>query len=95
MNLQGDQLFSDVLVDNKFNMGLDDFDIVVNQWDNFGRFIDKSGDLIQFSALHIGSVARFKLSGFYSKYMHGLQFFDGVAPPGIHVYSFAMKPNDI
>ena len=46
MNLQGDQLFSDVLVDNKFNMGLDDFDIVVNQWDNFGRFIDKSGDLI-------------------------------------------------
>ena len=36
--------FSDVVKDVKFNYGKDDFDVIVQQWDNYGKYLDKSGD---------------------------------------------------
>ena len=44
--VNGYDLFSDVVKDPKFNYGLDAFDVVVQQWDNFGKNLDKTGDMI-------------------------------------------------
>ena len=51
----GSTVFSQVTKDTKFNYGLDAFDVCVQQWDNFGKYLDSSGDMMQTTELMIGS----------------------------------------
>lgn len=53
-------LFSDTVKEYKFNLGLDAFDVLVNQWDNFGKYIDKTGSLINWIEYFIANISRFK-----------------------------------
>ena len=93
--VNGYDLFSDVVKDPKFNYGLDAFDVVVQQWDNFGKNLDKTGDMIQTLELTIGSYQRFKMSGFYTSNVPQMNFFDGKSPLGINVYTFCVDPSNI
>jgi hypothetical protein len=63
-------LFSKNPENSLFNEGLDNFDIQVQLWDNFGSNLDRSGEVILQTSLILHSMQRFKISEVYLKTMH-------------------------
>lgn len=88
-------LFSPVTKEIRFNYGLNDFDVCHQTYDNFGRFINKTGSLIETSELDIGASQRFLVSSYYTSQLFVQRFFPGKAPHGVQVYSFALDPLQI
>lgn len=76
-------------------MGIEDFDVSVRQWDNYGMNIDKTGNPYSASELKCNGVCRF--TGVGEQYFNSLQPFEchnNTPADGINVYSFAIKPED-
>jgi hypothetical protein len=80
---KGEGLFSAVTKEVRFNFGLQDFDVCHQCYDNFGRFLNKTGDLIETSELDIGASQRFLVSSYYTSKLFVQRFFPGKAPEGV------------
>ena len=47
-----------------YNEGLDDFDVTIYQHDNYGLYLNKRGETIDYSILSVNSNNRYTLPGF-------------------------------
>lgn len=47
-------MFVNIVREDKFNYGLPEFDIRVRQWDNYGKFLNRTGDSILTSEFLLG-----------------------------------------
>jgi hypothetical protein len=75
-----------------YNEGLDDFDIIVNQHDNYALYLNKTGETIDTSSLFLNNNKRFELPGFFTNTIIPFESHSNMPNDGIHVYSFALDP---
>jgi hypothetical protein len=81
------------IVDNR-NDYVKELDIVVWQHDNYGLWIDKTGNPIDYAKIQLNGHDRIgnSLDGNYFNYVQPYQHFNNTPADGINVYSFALRP---
>jgi hypothetical protein len=80
------------VVDNR-NEWVKKLDIVVWQHDNYGLYINGTGNPVHEAKLQLNGHDRFnKLDGSYFNYVQPYQHFKNTPSDGVNVYSFALKP---
>lgn len=78
---------------DKRNNWIKKLDVCVWQHDNYGLYIDGSGNPINEAKLQLNGHDRFdRLDGNYFNYVQPYQHFKNTPIDGINVYSFALKP---
>ncbi len=80
---------------NNFNEGMDDFDCIVNQHDNYGLYLNKTGETIETSSLFLNNNKRFELPGFFTNTIIPYEAHTNNPADGIHCYSFAIDPEKV
>lgn len=81
--------------DSRFNTvsSVNQLDVVVYQWHNFGVLLDGSGNPIDTGLLQLNGQDRFDVrEGSYFNYVQPLQHHTRTPADGINVYSFALHP---
>ena len=79
-------------VDNR-NEWVKKLDVCVWQHDNYGLYIDGTGNPVNEAKLQLNGHDRFdRLDGNYFNYVQPYQHFKNTPSDGINVYSFALKP---
>jgi hypothetical protein len=75
------------------NRGHSNYDIVVYQWNNYGKFIDGSVNPITTSLLKLNGHERFsEQSGEFFNYLQAYETHKSTPKDGINLYSFAINP---
>jgi hypothetical protein len=70
-------------------------DVIVNQWDNYGVFLNKSGNTVSRVLLQLNGHDRFsERDGNYFNYVQPYQHHSNTPSDGINMYSFALNPED-
>lgn len=73
--------------------GHDNYDIIVRQWDNYGLYLDKSGNPVSTALLQLNGHERFAVrDGMYFNSVQPWQHFSNTPSDGVNVYSFALHP---
>ena len=73
----------------------ENYDILVNDLNNYGIYIDGNGNTIEESTLKIGGINRFTTqSANYFNLVQPYQHFTSSPKPGIYCYSFALRPTE-
>jgi len=71
------------------------FDVLVNQWDNFGTQLDETENSVLKVLLQLNGQDRFsEREGEYFNYVQPWQHFSNTPADGVNVYSFALNPEE-
>jgi hypothetical protein len=75
--------------------GNDTFDIVVRQWDNYGIYINKTGNPVKTALIQLNGHDRFsQRDGNYFNYVQPYQHHSNTPADGVNMYSFAINPEE-
>ena len=75
------------------NNGHSDYDIVVYQWNNYGKYLDGSTNPITTSLLKLNGHERFsEQSNEFFNYLQAYETHRSTPKDGINLYSFAINP---
>ena len=88
-------IFSTDLASNVYNEGLADFDVKVYQYDNYGMYLDKSGEPVVSTKLSLNNTIRFDLPSQFTNVITPWETHTNTPHVGIHTYPFALKPECI
>jgi hypothetical protein len=78
---------------DSLNIGNSDFDIIVYQWNNFGKYLDYSYNPVLSSLLKLNGHERFaEQSGEFFNYLQPYETHKSTPKDGINLFSFALNP---
>jgi len=78
---------------DSLNIGNSDYDIIVYQWNNFGKYLDYSFNPVITSLLKLNGHERFaEQSGEFFNYLQPYETHKSTPKDGINLYSFALNP---
>ena len=78
---------------DSLNIGNSDFDIIVYQWNNFGKYLDYSYNPVLTSLLKLNGHERFaEQSGEFFNYLQPYETHKSTPKDGINLFSFALNP---
>lgn len=78
---------------DSLNIGNSDYDIIVYQWNNFGKYLDYSFNPVITSLLKLNGHERFaEQSGEFFNYLQPFETHKSTPKDGINLYSFALNP---
>ena len=81
--------------DDTLNNGHSNYDILVYQWNNYGKYIDGSVNPITSSLLKLNGHERFsEQSAEFFNYLQAFETHRSTPKDGINLYSFSIKPLD-
>lgn len=89
-----DALMSGIIrTSDLLNIGNSDYDIVVYQWNNFGKYLDYSFNPVITSLLKLNGHERFaEQSGEFFNYLQPYETHKSTPKDGINLFSFALNP---
>lgn len=89
-----DEIFNGIVrTTDDDNEGHENYDVIVYQWNNFGKYLDSSSNPINSAVLKLNGHNRFTTqSGEYFNYLQAFETHKSTPKDGVNLYSFSLNP---